>query len=425
MMNIKGKYANAKIFTDLIDDETVGQVIGVLNSPVVENQKVRIMPDCHAGAGCVVGTTMTIGDKIIPNLVGVDIGCGMLVVELGHLNMQLEDLKKLDEVVQKYVPAGFNINEDSSNWKYFNSNMKPEEWFKQFRCYKYLKGKETMFANSLGSLGGGNHFVECDKDDNDNYYLVIHSGSRNLGLVVATYYQNIAIKSCNDKKEELQTKIEEYKQAGKFTEISNMIKEFRESHTPVNKDLCYLTGKEMEDYLYDMELCQKYASASRKAMAINILSYYFNLKFWKIDDSLIKFSNKEFSYFETIHNYINFEDNILRKGAVSARLGEKLLIPMNMRDGSLVCVGKGNDDWNQSAPHGAGRLMSRREAKEQIDLKDFEDSMQGIYSTTVNQSTLDESPMAYKPMDSIVNNIKDTVKIINIIKPVYNFKASC
>ena len=424
MMNIKGKYTNAKIFADLIDDETVGQVIGVLNSPVTKNQKVRIMPDCHAGAGCVVGTTMTIGDKIIPNLVGVDIGCGMLVVELGHLNIQLEDLKRLDEVVHKYVPAGFNINEDSSNWKYFNSNMKPEEWFKQFRCYKYLKGKETMFANSLGSLGGGNHFVECDKDDNNNYYLVIHSGSRNLGLVVATYYQNIAVKYCNGKKEELQAKIEEYKQAGKFVEIPNMIKEFRESHTPINKDLCYLTGKEMEDYLYDMELCQKYASASRKAMAINILSHYFDLKFWKADNMTLNFLDKKFNYFETIHNYINFEDNILRKGAVSARLGEKLLIPMNMRDGSLVCTGKGNDDWNESAPHGAGRLMSRREAKELIDLKDFEDSMQGIYSTTVNQSTLDESPMAYKPMDSIVNNIKDTVEIINIIKSIYNFKAS-
>ena len=425
MIEVKGKYAEAKIFTDLFDDMTVSQIIGILNSPVTENQKVRIMSDCHAGKGCVIGTTMTIGDKIIPNLVGVDIGCGMLVVELGKLNLDQDDLKRLDDIVYKYVPSGFDINKDSSNWKYFDSKIKPEEWFKELNCYKHFKGKETMFANSLGSLGGGNHFLELDKDDNDNYYLVVHSGSRNLGLVVANYYQDIAVKKTEDVTGKLKVKIEEYKRDGRLQEISQMIKEFKSNYvSKCNKELCYLVGDDMEDYLHDMRLCQEYASMSRKAMTINVLTHFFDTKFWTIDESLIKFSNKEFFYFETIHNYINFEDNILRKGAVSARLGERLLIPMNMRDGSLVCVGKGNDDWNQSAPHGAGRLMSRAKAKKQIDLKDFEDSMKGIYSTTVNQSTIDESPFAYKPMESIIENVKDTVEIVNVIKPVYNFKAS-
>ena len=276
---------------------------------------------------------------------------------------------------------------------------------------KYKKLIDTIEKNNF-TMGEVKHMNLYNRTLTDN-----------CGTLTNHNHNNNCVYSDDDfeKASKVNSDTQLYKQAGKFTEISNMIKELRESHTPVNKDLCYLTGKEMEDYLYDMELCQKYASASRKAMAMNILSHYFGLKFWKADNMTLNFLDKKFNYFETIHNYINFEDNILRKGAVSARLGEKLLIPMNMRDGSLVCVGKGNDDWNQSAPHGAGRLMSRREAKGLIDLKDFEASMQGIYSTTVNQSTLDESPMAYKPMDSIVNNIKDTVKIINIIKPVYNF----
>lgn len=413
MFNVKGKNGEAKIFTDLTDEATIGQIISILNSDLAIDSQVRIMPDCHAGAGCVIGTTMTGTDKICPNIVGVDIGCGMLVIELGKVEI---DFEKFDRCCHE-IPSGNAVYEDvrkiDHQWNQSNFVKNRYDWLDSFECAKLLKNKERLWG-SLGTLGGGNHFIELDKDDENNIYLVIHSGSRNLGKQVAEIYQGVAERKLSDNTTEKQVLIAKLKAEGRFNEIQDKLIELSKKQPKTPKELAYLTDVDKSNYYYDMHLCQRFASENRKRIAFQLLEKYFERKIKK----------QEFSYFETIHNYMDFENWILRKGAVSAQDGEKLIIPMNMRDGSLICIGKGNPDWNYSAPHGAGRLMSRAEARKKISLEEFSNSMQGIYSTTVVRSTIDESPMAYKPMDTIVENIQDTVDIIKIIKPIYNFKAS-
>lgn len=392
-----------KVFTENVEYEALNQIYNLVKHPVFEYCKVRIMPDVHAGKGCVIGFTADLGDKVIPNIVGVDIGCGMLTVKLGNIDI---DFAKLDDVIRSKIPSGKNVH-DGRKVRF--------DRLQQLKCYRELKDTKRL-ERSIGTLGGGNHFIEIDQDANGCKYLIIHSGSRNLGKQVAEYYQNLAIELMQgkDKLYEMQEKlIADYKAQGRKTEIQKAIKELHRKFNPnplnIPKELCYLTGKYRDDYLHDMKICQQFAIVNRNAMA-NII---IDAMDWISLDG-----------FETIHNYIDMESNIVRKGAISAKEGERLLIPINMRDGCIIGIGKGNEDWNCSAPHGAGRLMSRSKAKESISLDDFQESMQGIYTTSVNQSTIDESPMAYKSIDDIVNNIADTVSILDIIKPIYNFKAS-
>ena len=360
------------------------------------------MPDVHAGAGCVIGFTGNLGDKVIPNIVGVDIGCGMLCVELGNIDI---DLEKLDNIIRQYIPSGMNVHEKQVY----------DYDFAQLYCYNKLKNKDGWLEKSLGSLGGGNHFIEIDVDNENNKYLVIHTGSRNLGKQVAEIYQNKAIEYCSYKKEineEKNTLIKEYKEQGREKEIQQALIEIHkkyEGKTKLPKDLCYLEGKGREDYLHDMKLCQEFAVLNRSYIA------------YKICGELNILCD---NYFHTIHNYIDFEDNIVRKGSISARKGERVIIPMNMRDGCIIGVGKGNEDWNYSAPHGAGRIMSRNIARNTLSMEDYKKSMNGIYTTSVNEETIDEAPMVYKPMEEIIEHIKDTIEVEKIIKPIYNFKAS-
>lgn len=398
--------SDLKIFTENIEPQALNQIYTLIKQPAFADCKVRIMPDVHAGAGCVIGFTADLGDKVIPNIVGVDIGCGMLTVELGNIDI---DLAELDEVIRKYVPNGRNVHETEDN---FSENI-----INQLYCKDSLKNVDWL-KRSCGTLGGGNHFIEVDIDDNGNKYLVIHSGSRNIGKQVAEIYQQMAIddlSGANDLEEETKKLIEDYKRTGRQKDIQRGIAELKRKFQPklsVPKELSYLTGEHREMYLHDMKLCQKFASENRYRIAKKI-SYGME---WDID----RFSNG----FETVHNYIEHDTNIVRKGAISAKEGETVLIPINMRDGCIIGRGKGNADWNYSAPHGAGRIMSRSKAKETVSLEEFEQSMQGIYTTSVNRSTIDESPMAYKPIEEIVANIQDTVEIVKIIKPIYNFKAS-
>lgn len=392
---------NLKIFTKNIEEQAINQINELLKQETFKNSKVRIMPDVHAGKGCVIGFTGNLGEKVIPNIVGVDIGCGMLCVELGNIDL---DLERLDKIIRQYVPSGRNIHE-FVKMPFFIGNLK---------CYKELKEIDWL-NNSLGTLGGGNHFIEIDVDENDNKYLVIHTGSRNLGKQVAEIYQEKAIKYCSyedEMKEEKQKIIKEYKVSGKEKDIQNKLIEISKKYagkTKLPKDLCYLEGKLREDYLHDMKICQEFAVENRKEIAFIIMS---------------KMNLDYIDCFETIHNYISFEDNIVRKGAISAKKGEMVLIPMNMRDGCIIGIGKGNDDWNCSAPHGAGRIMSRMQAKETFNLDEYKESMKNIYTTSVNENTIDEAPFVYKPMQEIIDNIGDTVDIIKIIKPIYNFKAN-
>ncbi len=405
-----------KIFTNNVEDEAVNQIDELLEQEAFKDCKVRIMPDVHAGKGCVIGFTADLGDKVIPNIVGVDIGCGMLCVELGKIEL---DLQKLDKVINECIPAGRNIRENKLvDFKEINN----------LYCLRELKDIKK-FNRAIGTLGGGNHFIEIDVDEEDNKYLVIHTGSRNLGKQVAEYYQNLAIQLCSGKEEMLLKKeeiIKTYKEQGRKSEIQQAIKElekeYKNNKPNLPKDLCYLTGKYREMYLHDMRICQQYASNNRFYIAREILENYFNfhpitLMFTSYDDLINMHS------FETIHNYISFDDNIVRKGAISARKGERVLIPINMRDGSIIAIGKGNDDWNQSAPHGAGRIMSRMKAKETFNIDEFKESMKDVYSTSVVEDTIDEAPFVYKPMQEIIDNIKDTVEIEKIIRPIYNFKA--
>lgn len=400
MIELKGKYNTCKVFTDNVDNATIGQLIALMNQSSVANSKIRIMPDTHAGKGCVIGTTMTIGNKVIPNLVGVDIGCGMAVAELKETRI---DLPKLDSVIRKKVPSGFSIRDKVHK---FLRNVDLEELY----CYKNINVDRA--EKSLGTLGGGNHFIEVDISESGQLYLVVHTGSRNLGKQVAEYYQDLAWKSLKNgnKGDLIKAKIDELKAAGRQSEIEAEIAKIQSTVESVPKELAYCEGELFDKYIHDMKITQEYAYWNREAILDTI-----------VDEMHLHVVEQ----WQTIHNYIDTENMILRKGSVSAQAGEKLIIPMNMRDGSLICIGKGNPDWNFSAPHGAGRLMSRSEAKQSISMSEFKKTMSdaGIYSTSVNKSTIDESPMAYKPMQEIIDNIGDTVEIVNIIKPVYNFKA--
>lgn len=394
---------NLKIFTENIEEEAIKQIDELLEQEPFKDCKVRIMPDVHAGKGCVIGFTANLGNKVIPNIVGVDIGCGMLCVELGNIEL---NLKKLDNIINEYIPAGRNIKEQK---------LIDFEKINELYCLRELK-ESKKFNRAIGTLGGGNHFIEIDTDDEDNKYLVIHTGSRNLGKQVADYYQNLAIELCSGKEELFKKKekiIKEYKEQGRKSEIQQALKdlekEYKNNNPNLPKDLCYLEGKYREMYLHDMRICQEYASLNRCYIARTIL-LNMGMQIYQ-------------KYFETIHNYISFEDNIVRKGAISAKKGEKVLIPINMRDGSIIAIGKGNEDWNNSAPHGAGRIMSRMKAKETFKLDDFKKSMRGIYTTSITEETIDEAPFVYKPMQEIIDNIQNTVEIQKIIRPIYNFKA--
>ena len=418
-----------RIFTENIEEEAKEQINLLLEQEPFKNCKVRIMPDVHAGKGCVIGFTADLGDKVIPNIVGVDIGCGMLCVELGNIDL---DLEKLDKVINENIPAGRNIREQKlTDFSSIND----------LYCLRELK-ETKKFNRAIGTLGGGNHFIEVDKDEEENKYLVIHTGSRNLGKQVADYYQDLAIQLCSGKEEMFKRKeeiIRTYKEQGRKTEIQKALKEleteYKQNKPELPNELCYLTGKYREMYLHDMEICQRYASINRVEIAQKILQEMFPNPLYKGDIETIDLGyryntmviqNKigiDFKLFETIHNYISFEDNIVRKGAIRANKGERVIIPINMRDGSIIAVGKGNEEWNNSAPHGAGRLMSRRKAKETFNLEEFKKSMADIYSTSVLEETIDEAPFAYKPMQEIIDNIQDTVEIEKIIEPIYNFKA--
>jgi tRNA-splicing ligase RtcB len=406
MITLTGKYNEAKVFTDNIEETAVSQIINLLNQDFVDGGKIRIMPDTHAGAGCVIGFTANLGDKVVPNLVGVDIGCGMNVIEIGQGNF---DLNFLDEILHSYIPSGRKVRD--------NRVAKFNKIYEMY-CFGELRNTGT-FENAIGSLGGGNHFIELDKDDEGNNYLVIHSGSRNLGKQVADYYQHVAIDFWKnggvEYKEHRQKLIVGLREEKRGYDIPSVLKQydehFKNSHPIYPADLCFLIGEQREHYLHDMQICQEYAFLNRSVIADIIL------------ENLLGAHSSNFDGFQTIHNYIDFEDNIIRKGAVSAYSGERLIIPINMRDGSILAIGKGNDDWNNSAPHGAGRVMGRNEAKRTLSLKEFESQMVDVYSTTVGQNTLDEAPNAYKPIREIIDNIEPTVEIQKIIKPVYNFKA--
>lgn len=390
---------DVKIFGDICEDEALAQIQKLADFEPYQESHIRIMPDVHAGKGCTVGTTMFIDKAVTPNLVGVDIGCGMYVVPLGNVNI---DLEKFDKVVNEKIPSGFNIHEQP-----------------RFLC-PYLMDlycKDAidmdMAQRSIGSLGGGNHFIELNADDEGNKYLVIHSGSRNLGVRVCGHYQRIAERNCDPKREDRAKIIADLKAQGRESEIQSALKALKSDK--VDKDLAYLQGTDMDAYLHDMDIAQRYAMLNRKAIAKLILDEFPMIPHRVFD-----------SAFHTIHNYIEIEygyKSILRKGAVSAYKDERLIIPMNMRDGSLICIGKGNVDWNCSAPHGAGRLMSRKKAKDAISMAEFEKTMSGVYSTSVCEDTLDEAPQAYKPMQSIIDAIGDAVTIEKTIRPIYNFKA--
>lgn len=379
------------IFAETFEYEAYEQVQKLCNSEAYQNETIRIMPDAHAGKGCTVGTTMTITDKVTPNLVGVDIGCGMLTIQLKNKEI---DLVKLDEVISNNIPCGFNVHQKSM--RDFN--------FDGLKCKKHV-GIERA-ALSIGSLGGGNHFIEVGKSPEGKLYLIIHSGSRKLGGDVCKYYQDKAFQNTNEMGKVKAEMVRSLKTQGREKEIDSELKRIQKPSA--DKDLAFLTGNDFDDYMNDMAIVQNFASLNRETMAAIIIN---------------KMCLQEFARFETIHNYIDFKRMVLRKGAVSAEAREMLLIPINMRDGSLLCVGKGNGEWNYSAPHGAGRLMSRSKAKQSIGMEEFTESMRGVYTSSVNTETLDEAPQAYKSMDEIINAIEDTVEVIGIIKPIYNFKA--
>lgn len=364
MIELQGKFASAKVYTDVVDQASVSQVISLLNQPYAEGSRIRMMPDIHAGAGCTIGTTMTVTDKVCPNLVGVDIGCGMETIRIREKRLELQ---QLDKLIRREIPSGFSIR------------SKPHKYagridLSELHCARHIDMDRA--EKSIGTLGGGNHFIEANRDDEGQLYLVVHSGSRHLGLQIANYYQNEGYKALKG--------------------------------SGIPQPLAYVEGELLRQYLHDMQIAQEYADLNRKAM---------------IDVIVKEMGVKVTEQFTTVHNYIDLEHGILRKGAVSAREGERLLIPINMRDGSLICTGKGNEDWNCSAPHGAGRLMSRSQAKESFTVNEFKKQMEGIYTTSVSRSTLDECPMAYKSMTDIVDNIEPAVSIDRVIRPIYNFKA--
>ncbi len=417
-MNTMNGY-DVKIFTDNIEESALKQIMALLSIDVFADKKIRIMPDVHAGAGCVIGFTGDLGDKVIPNIVGVDIGCGMRVLNLGKLSGI--DFHAFNEHIRGNVPSGKIVREDRFGFKpLVNEEMEIYREAKQLvtglRCYRELKDTGRIHK-SIGSLGGGNHFIELDKDDKENVYLVIHTGSRNLGKQVAEIYQAKAVKHLTEGADEFEDTvkrtIDDYKASGRRKELQDVIKKMRRERQKADPslpaELCYVEGKDRDDYLNDMRVCQRWAVLNRKLISLLLLKFF--------PDIMVE------GEFESVHNYIS-DDNIIRKGSISAGFGERCIIPLNMRDGSLLCTGKGNQDWNCSAPHGAGRVLSRSQAYGRITLEDFEASMRGIYSESVNDFTIDESPMVYKPASEIIANVGDTVDIDTIIRPIFNFKAS-
>ena len=398
MLEVKGKYNTATIFTDNIEEAAYSQVLNLMNQKFAEGSNFAIMPDCHAGAGCVIGLTMKVVDKVVPNLVGVDIGCGMLVVKVDK-SFKF-DLEKVDRIWHEDIPSGMNWRTKKHE---FADRAKIEEILAPVNVEK--------LKFSVGTLGGGNHFGEINVDDDGAHYIVIHSGSRHLGIEVCRHYQNLAIKYHKALKKSDLSVIEQLKKEGRQSEIAAVLKASRNAQPSIPDDLAYLEGQQLDDYLHDMKIAQEYAIWNREAM-LDVLLHGLGIG---RDEILEKFC--------TIHNYIDIDNRILRKGAISLQKDETAIIPMNMRDGSIIVRGKGNKEWNFSGPHGAGRLMSRAKAKESLSVDEFRQSMDGIFTTCVGKSTIDESPMAYKPMDEIIRNIHDTTEVVKIIKPVYNFKA--
>ena len=399
MIEIKGNVNTALCYMKVVEDEAIAQIKRMCDYEFTEGSKIRIMPDVHAGKGCTIGTTMTIVDKAVPNIVGVDIGCGMYTVNLGKVDI---DFATLDEAAH-FVPSGMHI------WEGRQERFDLQELY----CYRSLKNTKWL-ERSLGTLGGGNHFIEVDQAADGTKYLVIHTGSRNLGKQVAEIYQQLAIDLNKGKETYFQQRdeiIRTYKEQGRKSEIQAALKaiawEMRQATMP--EDLCFLYGKYFEDYLHDVEICQRFAKRNREKIAEILLE---------------RTGMTGGEAFHTIHNYIDTDEMILRKGAIAANKGEKVLIPINMKDGSVLAVGKGNPEWNFSAPHGAGRLMSRAKAKQTLSMDEYKTMMEGVYTTSVNEATLDEAPMAYKSLDDIIDVIKESVDVIDVMKPIYNFKAS-
>lgn len=399
MLEIRGKINTAICYASVIEEEAIEQIRRMCDYEFTAGSRIRIMPDVHAGKGCTIGTTMTVTDKAVPNIVGVDIGCGMYTVKLGKTDI---DFAKFDEAAH-FIPSGMNV------WEGRQEHFDLE----QLRCYRDLNDTKRL-ERSLGTLGGGNHFIEIDESADGEKYLVIHSGSRNLGKQVAELYQKLAVELSKGKEEYFKKRdevIRALKEQGRKKEIQAALKQIKweRKESLIPEDLCFLYGSYLEDYLHDVEVCQRFARRNREKMAEILLE---------------RTGIAAGEAFHTIHNYIDTEEMILRKGAIAAHAGEKVLIPINMRDGSVLAVGKGNAEWNYSAPHGAGRIMSRKAAKDRLSLEEYRETMKGIYTTSVNEATLDEAPMAYKSLDDIIDVIRDSVDIIDVMKPVYNFKAS-
>ncbi len=401
MMEIKGKINTAICYAKVVDDKAIEQIRRMCDYELTEESRIRIMPDVHAGAGCTIGTTMTVLGKACPNIVGVDIGCGMYTVKLEDKSL---DFAKIDEACH-FIPSGMNVWEGRSE-RFDLTGL---------RCCRSLNDTKRL-ERSLGTLGGGNHFIEIDKTSDGTFYLVIHSGSWNLGKQVAEIYQQLAVNLHKGKEDFFKRReelIETYKAEGRRSEIQqalkDLAKEFAGKGSNVPEDICWLYGTVLDDYLHDVEICQRFARRSREKMAEIILE---------------RTGMNALDAFHTIHNYIDTDEMILRKGAIAAHKGEKVLIPINMRDGSVLAIGKGNPEWNYSAPHGAGRIMSRSQAKESLNLDAYKASMEGIYTTSVSEQTIDEAPMAYKSLGDIIDVIGETVDIIEVLKPIYNFKAS-
>ena len=404
MFEIKGKINTAVCFGTVVEEEAIEQIRRMCDYEFAQGSRIRIMPDVHAGKGCTIGTTMTVTDKAVPNIVGVDIGCGMYTVRLGNAAI---DFGRLDEAAH-YVPSGMHI------WEGRQEKFDLQE----LRCYRSLKNTKWL-ERSLGTLGGGNHFIEVDQAQDGTKYLVLHTGSRNLGKQVAELYQQLAVDLNKGKETYFQQRdeiIRSYKEQGRRKEIQKALEaiSWKKREATMPEELCFLYGSFLEDYLHDVEICQRFARRNREKIAEILLERTGLLSGidWKRDA------------FHTVHNYIDTEEMILRKGAIAAHAGEKVLIPINMRDGSILAVGKGNEDWNYSAPHGAGRLMSRTKAKNTLSMEEYRAAMEGIYTTSVNQATLDEAPMAYKAIEDIIDVIRESVDVIDIMKPIYNFKAS-
>jgi RNA-splicing ligase RtcB len=403
MLKVEGIHNTAICYTDAIEPSAIAQIKAVCDRKEFEGSSIRIMPDVHTGMGCTIGTTMTISDKVVPGMVGVDIGCGMETIRLKETEI---DYRFLDEVIRHEIPSGFDVRQD-----FHELNDAIE--LQQLRCARRVNLNRGRL--SIGSLGGGNHFIEIDRSDKSGeLFLVVHSGSRHIGNEVAEYYQDQAYKAhFGNSREQIQQTIAKLKAQGNTSEIEQTIKQIKQSANfgaeNIPKDLAYVSGELFDDYCHDMKMIQRYAVLNRQAM-VEIILRAVGLT--------------EVDRFTTIHNYIDLDKMILRKGAVSAEMGEKILIPINMRDGSLICIGKGNDDWNRSAPHGAGRIMSRKAAFASLSMTQFVSEMEGIYTTSVNKKTLDESPMAYKTMEEIVYNITPTAEIVDRVRPTYNFKAA-